>query len=114
MLNEKVVKRFARTVSPPDMSRVRSALQRLRPHLDYLSLLAEERTWLAGPELSLADLAAAAHLSVLDYLGDVNWAENPVATSYYQRIKSRPSFRTLLADALPAMPPAAHYANLDF
>jgi glutathione S-transferase len=114
LLNEKVVKRFAKTASPPDMSQVRVALHRLRPHLDYLSLLAEERAWLAGPELSLADLAAAAHLSVLDYLGDVNWAENPVAKSYYQRIKSRPSFRTLLADALPAMPPAAHYADLDF
>ena len=114
LLSEKVVKRFARTASPPDMARVRVALQRLRPHLDYLSLLAEERAWLAGPELSLADLAAAAHLSVLDYLGDVNWAENPVAKSWYQRIKSRPSFRTLLADTLPAMPPAAHYADLDF
>ena len=114
LMSEKVVKRFAKTASPPDMSRVRVALQRLRPHLDYLSLLAEERAWLAGPELSLADLAAASHLSVLDYLGDVNWAENPVAKSYYQRIKSRPSFRTLFADTLPAMPPAAHYADLDF
>lgn len=114
ILSEKVVKRFAKVVAPPDMAKVRSALQRLRPHLDYLALLAEERTWLAGPELSLADLAAAAHLSALDYLGEINWAEQPVAKAWYQRIKSRPSFRTLLADALPAMPPSAHYADLDF
>ena len=114
LLSEKVVKRFAKSVAPPDMARVRTALQRLRPHLDYLALLAEERTWLAGPELSLADLAAAAHLSALDYLGEINWAEQPVAKAWYQRIKSRPSFRTLLADALPAMPPSAHYADLDF
>jgi glutathione S-transferase len=114
LLEEKVVKRFMKSASPPDMPRVRLALQRLRPHLDYLSLMAEERAWLAGPELSLADLAAAAHLSVLDYLGDINWSENPVAKAWYQRIKSRPSFRGLLADSLPAMPPAAHYADLDF
>ena len=114
LLTEKVVKRFSKVAAPPDMARVRMALQRLRPHLDYLAWLAEERAWLAGPELSLADLAAAAHLSVLDYLGDVNWDEQPVARAWYQRIKSRPSFRTLLADALPAMPPSAHYADLDF
>jgi len=114
LLSEKVVKRFAKSISPPDMGRVRGALQRLKPHLDYLALLAEERAWLAGNELSLADLAAAAHLSVIDYLGDINWAEHPVAKAWYQRIKSRPSFRMLLADTLPAMPPSAHYANLDF
>lgn len=114
LLSEKVAKRFAKAVAPPDMTRVRGALQRLRPHLDYLAWLAEERAWLAGPELSLADLAAAAHLSVLDYLGDVNWADHPVAKAWYQRIKSRPSFRTLLSDIIPAMPPSGHYADLDF
>ncbi len=114
LLDEKVAKRFVKAVNPPDMARVRSALQRLKPHLDYLTLLAEERTWLAGAELSLADLAAASHLSVIDYLGDVNWADQPVAKAWYQRIKSRPSFRTLLADSVPAMPPSANYANLDF
>jgi len=114
ILTEKVVKRFMKVASPPDMGRVRTSLQRLKPHLDYLALLAEERTWLAGNQLSLADFAAAAHLSVLDYLGDVNWAEQPIAKSWYQRIKSRPSFRPLLADMLPAMPPSANYANLDF
>ena len=114
LLGEKVVKRFMKNASAPDMPRVRAALQRLKPHLEYLSFLAEERAWLAGPELSLADLAAASHLSVLDYLGDVNWADNPVAKAWYQRIKSRPSFRILLADSFPALPPSAHYADLDF
>ena len=75
------------------MSRVRAASQRLKAHLDYVAWLAEERSWLAGEELSLADLAAAAHLSAIDYLGAIDWAENPVAKSWYQRIKSRPSFR---------------------
>ena len=114
LLTEKVVKRFMRGPGAPEMSRVRNALQRLKPHLDYIAWLAEERSFLAGEELSLADLAAVAHLSAIDYLGDINWAENPVAKSWYQRMKSRPSFRALLSDTLPAMPPSAHYADLDF
>ncbi|MEP6828269.1 MAG: glutathione S-transferase family protein [Aestuariivirga sp.] len=114
LLTEKVVKRFMRGPGAPEMSRVRSALQRLKPHLDYVAWLAEERSFLAGEDLSLADLAAAAHLSAIDYLGDINWAENPVVKSWYQRIKSRPSFRALLSDTLPAMPPSAQYADLDF
>jgi glutathione S-transferase len=114
LLTEKVVKRFMPTASAPDMGRVRLALQRLKPHLDYVAWLAEERSWLAGEDLSLADLAAAAHISAIDYLGDINWAENPVAKSWYQRIKSRPSFRVLLSDSVPAMPASATYADLDF
>jgi len=114
LLTEKVVKRFMSGPAAPDMSRVRAASQRLKAHLDYVAWLAEQRSWLGGDELSLADLAAASHLSAIDYLGAVDWAENPVAKSWYQRIKSRPSFRVLLNDTVAAMPPAASYADLDF
>ena len=117
LLTEKVIRRFLSSSEgggAPDMNRVRLALAHLKPHLDYLSYLAEERSWLAGDDLTLADLAAAAHISAVDYLGDINWSENPVAKSWYQRIKSRPSFRALLGDAMPAMPPSATYADLDF
>ncbi|MDE2384137.1 MAG: glutathione S-transferase family protein [Alphaproteobacteria bacterium] len=114
LLTEKVVKRFMPGSAAPDMARVRASLQRLKPHLDYVAWLAEQRSWLAGEELSLADLAAAAHISALDYLGDVNWSENLVAKSWYQRIKSRPAFRALLGDSVPGMAPSASYADLDF
>jgi glutathione S-transferase len=117
LLTEKVIRRFlpqSEGGGAPDMNRVRMALANLKPHLDYLSWLAEERSWLAGDDLTLADLSAAAHLSAIDYLGDINWTDNPVAKSWYQRIKSRPSFRVLLGDSLPAMPPAPSYADLDF
>ena len=117
LLTEKVIRRFlpaSEGGGAPDMNRVRNALGKLKPHLDYLSFLAEERSWLAGDDLTLADLAAAAHISAVDYLGDINWSENPVAKSWYQRIKSRPAFRVLLQDSLPAMPPSANYADLDF
>lgn len=117
LLSEKVVRRF---LSPeqgggaPDMARVRNARQNLKTHLDYIAYLAEERSWLAGDDISIADLAAAAHLSALDYLGDVPWADNAVVKSWYQRIKSRPSFRVLLQDSVAAMPPSPSYADLDF
>ncbi len=117
LISEKVVRRFLSAENgggAPDMTRVRQAHQHLKSHLDYLAYLVEERSWLAGDDLSLADLAAAAHLSALDYLGDMPWAENAVVKSWYQRIKSRPSFRVLLQDNLGAMPPSASYADLDF
>jgi glutathione S-transferase len=117
LLTEKVIKRFMDYNAgggAPDMARVRHAKGRIKPHLDYVAYLAEERSWLGGEDLSLADLAAAAHISAIDYLGDIDWSENPVVKSWYQRIKSRPSFRVLLADTLPAMPASANYADLDF
>jgi glutathione S-transferase len=82
--------------------------------LAYVGWLVRQRNWLAGEELSYADLAAAAHMSVVDYLGDVPWTEDEAAKSWYVRVKSRPSFRPLLADVVAGIPPVAHYANLDF
>ena len=117
LISEKVVRRFLSAENgggAPDMARVRQAHHQLKSHLDYLAYLVEERSWLAGDELSLADLAAAAHLSAIDYLGDMPCAENAVVKSWYQRIKSRPSFRVLLQDSLGSMPPSVSYADLDF
>ncbi len=116
-LTEKIIRRFMVREAgggAPDMGRVRLAMTKLRPHLVYISQLANDRAWLAGANLSLADLAAAAHISVIDYLGDVPWPEYPVAKIWYQRLKSRPSFRSLLADTVRGIAPPAHYANLDF
>ncbi|VAW02099.1 Glutathione S-transferase family protein [hydrothermal vent metagenome] len=117
LLIEKVVRRFI----PPDagggapnMNRVRGALDKIRPQLEYIASLTQDRNWLAGDEISLADFAAASHLSVLDYLGDVPWSANDEAKAWYQRIKSRPSFRSLLTDKVQGMPPPRIYADLDF
>jgi glutathione S-transferase len=110
---ERVDKRALR-LGPPDMDAIRIALERLNGHLDYIGRLCEQRNWLAGDELSLADLAASAHLSCLDYLGDVPWRLHEGAKDWFVRLKSRPSFRPLLSDRLPGMPPPRHYADLDF
>jgi glutathione S-transferase len=99
---------------PPDTQAIRAARSNIRYHLAYIGWLMRTRTWLAGERLSYADMAAAAHLSVADYLGDVPWNEDEGAKNWYARVKSRPSFRTILADTLPGMPPSASYADLDF
>ncbi len=99
---------------PPETGTMRAARNNIRYHLAYIGWMVTNRHWLAGDELSHADLAAAAHLSVVDYLGDVPWSENEAVKHWYARVKSRPSFRSLLADALPGVPAAPSYANLDF
>lgn len=97
-----------------DPEPIRAAIDAIAWHLDYLSYLLERRAFLAGDRLTLADLAGAAHLSVNDYFGLVPWADFLEVKSWYQRMKSRPSMRPILADRLSNTPPAAHYADLDF
>ena len=110
---EKVGKRHI-TGEPPDMTIVREALGTLRGHLQYINYLVDERRWLAGDQFSLADMSAAAYFSTLDYLGDIPWHDFDAVKLWYARVKSRPSFRSLLADYTPGMPPPRHYADLDF
>jgi len=98
----------------PDTDALRAARHNIRYHLSYLGWLARTRDWLAGERLTLADLAAAAHLSVADYLGEVPWNEDEMAKHWYARVKSRPAFRPLLAEALAGLPPSQSYADLDF
>jgi glutathione S-transferase len=99
---------------PPDTEAMRAARRNIRYHLAYIGWLVQTRDWLAGERLSLADLAAAAHLSAADYLGDVPWNEDEAAKKWYARVKSRPSFRAILADRLAGSPPSTSYADLDF
>jgi glutathione S-transferase len=113
LLGEKYMRQQARRGNP-EPAAIRTGYTALRYHLDYLGWLAENREWLAGQHLSLADFAAAAHLSCLDYIGDVDWRLSKPAKDWYARIKSRPGFRTLLTDRVPGMNPPEHYVDLDF
>ena len=98
----------------PDSQVLRVARQNVRSHLKYVGFLLSERNWLAGERMTYADLAAAAAFSAVDYLGEVPWEEDEQAKAWYARLKSRPSFRPLLADVTRAVRPAAHYTDLDF
>lgn len=98
----------------PDPDALREGRAALREHLSYMTWLLSIRDGLAGPAFTLADVVAAAHLSCLDYLGEVPWREFPDVKDWYQAIKSRPSFRPFLADRVPGIRPPRHYADLDF
>lgn len=117
LVNEKIYKRFMPTDiggGAPEMSALRAAKANVRYHLRYLGHLLAHRNWIAADRLTLADLAAAAHLSVVDYLGDVPWDENEAARAWYARMKSRPSFRPLLGEIVRGVTPPPAYADLDF
>jgi glutathione S-transferase len=114
---ERIYKRFIpadRGGGSPNTDALRAARANIRYHLAYIGWLVRKRDWIAGDSLSFADLAAAAHLSAVDYLGDVPWDEDETARAWYARIKSRPAFRALLTDTLPGLQPAPSYADLDF
>ena len=114
ILEEKFYKPMSRGRLAPDLGAIRAGRSNLRYHLSYVSFLSDQRKWLGGDYLSFADLAAAAQLSVMDYLDEIPWADFPEAKALYQRLKSRPSFRPLLQDRIPGFSPPEHYANLDF
>lgn len=113
LVGEKIMKRFL-GLGQPNSDAIRAGQANIHYHLDYIAYLSEQRNWLAGDAFSLADIAAGAHLSVVDYVGDVPWSAHPEAKEWYARIKSRPSFRSLLGDLIPGVPPPRHYADLDF
>ena len=113
LTGEKLIKRLSRA-GTPQSDRLRAGKGNLAQHMGYVNGLCETRNWLAGEAMSFADLTAAAHLSVLDYSGDVPWDSFPEAKLWYARVKSRPCFRNLLAERLAGIPPVDHYDNLDF
>ena len=98
----------------PDMNVIRAGREELKLALKAIGMAAETNGNLACRETTLGDLAVAAHLSALDYFGEVPWTDFPTAAEWYVRMKSRPAFRSLLADRVPGQPPVSHYAELDF
>ena len=113
LLGERVFRKVMGT-GYPDSSNVKAGAKAIKYHLDYMAWLLEKRRWLAGNDLTLADFAAAAQLSCLDYISDVDWNRSESAKDWYAKIKSRPAFRSILADQVPGFPPPPQYANLDF
>lgn len=113
LLEERMRKRLVKREAP-DTKVLREAMKACNAHLDYLDYLLDHRRWLAGPLLTLADLAAAAHLSVADYLGGVDWRGHKQTVDWYGVMKSRPSFRPLLAERMEVITPPTHYDKVDF
>lgn len=112
LLHERMLKRIVYKQSP-DGTALRAAMKAAVQHLDYIDYLLDHRTWLAGPMMSLADLAAAAQISIADYLGGIDWKSHEQAKRWYIGMKSRPSFRPLLLERMEGIPPPADYEKLD-
>ena len=98
----------------PDSKNVKAGAKAIKYHLDYMAWLLDQRRWLAGDQMTLADFTAAAHFSSLDYISDIDWNRSQIVKDWYAKIKSRPAFRNILADQVPGFLPPAHYADLDF
>lgn len=113
LIGERVYRKVMGT-GYPDSTNVKAGAKAVKYHLDYMARLLDERRWLAGNDMTMADFAAAAQLSCLDYTSDVDWNRHEVLKDWYAKIKSRPAFRSILADEVPGFQPAAHYADLDF
>lgn len=113
LMDERMRKRLVNR-DAPDTRVLRDAMRTANAHLDYMDYLLDHRRWLAGPVLSLADLAAAAQLSVADYLGGIDWRGHKQTTDWYAVMKSRPSFRPFLGERMEVITPPAHYDKVDF
>ena len=113
LMGERVFRKVMGT-GYPDSANVKAGSKAIKYHLDYMAWLLDQRRWLAGNELSLADFAAAAHLSCLDYVSDVDWNRSEIVKDWYAKIKSRPAFRSILADQISGFPQPSHYSDLDF
>ena len=112
MLDERMKKRLIMRQSP-DSRALRDAMKLAHEHLYYIDYLIDHRPWLAGATMSLADLAAAAQISVADYLGGIDWSSHEQARSWYSVFKSRPSFRPLLSERMEVIQPPSHYADVN-
>ena len=113
LIHNRIIKRYIGD-QQPSSEVIRKALQNIKVHLPYIEWLAENRKWLSGDHFSVADLSAAAQLSVIDYMNDLDWSDFGEARAWYAKIKSRPSFRSLLSDVVDGIHPPNHYKNLDF
>jgi glutathione S-transferase len=113
LMNERMLKRIVHRASP-DAKALRDAMKNADAHLDYVDYLLDHRRWMAGAVLSLADLAAAAHISVADYLGGIDWRGHEQTRHWYAGLKSRPGFRPLLAERMEIVSPPEHYDKVDF
>ena len=110
---EKIMKVFMGKGNP-DANILRVGRKNLITHMKYIDWLSKNRDWLAGKSFSVADISASANLSILDYLGEIQWRDYTYAKEWYARVKSRPSFRGILLDKIPGLLPPKYYSDLDF
>ena len=113
LLHERMIKRVVHRAAP-DAKVLREAMKAAISQLDYIDFLLDHRTWIGGATMGLADLAAAAQISVADYLGGIDWKGHEQTARWYRGLKSRPSFRPLLSERMDGIGPPSYYDDVDF
>jgi glutathione S-transferase len=110
-----------RSVSParaarraPDMEVVRAGREALKRALAMLGDSGRAPRLSRGARMHVGrSRGGGAHLGAGLFRRRFPGRNFPLAAEWYVKMKSRPSFRSLLADRVPGQPPVSHYAELD-
>lgn len=113
LFNEKIFKTI-NGLGAPNSEAIRAAKTNILYHLDYITFLLRDNRYLLSDAPCLADYAAAAQISVVDFIGDVPWKSYERVKDWYSLIKSRPSFKQILMDKVPGFTPPDYYIDPDF
>lgn len=113
LIDEKIIKLLTRR-RMLNTEYLKVARVNLSRHMKFLSELLSKRPYLLEDVISCADIAAASHISIIDYLGEINWYQWPLIKDWYLLVKSRPAFQQLLKDRIVGLTPSPEYAKLDF
>ena len=97
----------------PNSENIRAALNNLDFHIQYFNYLLNSKNYFIKDDLTYLDFLAAANFSVLDYLGVLNFKDYENIKEWYFKIKSRPSFKTLLKDQIVGLNPHENYKIID-
>lgn len=114
IINEKFIKLVTGDKDGPRTEFIRAAKINLAHHLNYLLSFVEANGNIASRQISAADICLASHISILDYFAEINWEKSSFLKEWYVSIKSRPSFRKILADRISLIHPPAYYEDPDF
>lgn len=113
-IEEIFYKTYQQSKVPLNTDRLRIARYNLDIHLRYIEFLLSNRKWLASEKFSIADIAAATQISILDYLGNINWRKYLKLKEWYIIIKSKKGFENILQDKIPGFQASLYYDKLDF
>ena len=98
----------------PRTNFLKAAKINLKNHLTYFTKLIEKNGYISHDSMTIADLCAASHISVIDYFNEIYWEQYNSIKEWYLIIKSRPSFKPILNETFRGMKPSSQYKSLDF
>lgn len=112
LIKEKVIS-YINNISP-DSREIRKARHQSSNFLKFIDKDLQQYHCLSHNDFSAADLIAASHISVLDYLNEIEWSQYNSLKTWYSIIKSRPSMKKILDGKIQGFVPPPHYQNPDF